>query len=235
MISPSHPFHLSTLLPQTTQRAAWTWIGWADVQLYALYKYVTMGPKPPISRPSIWDGTDRAKWDAWSSVEGKHGFTAPEQAEARYLELCKELGWVPDATPPVPVAQTKKEEEEEIDWDAPDDLTPRPIAAGGMANAVSVIQQEEEEPLDLNTLHGVVLAGDLERLRAMGQGEIDLNFLDEYVSTFGMTKDVVLDTNNVFIGVYTAAPRGGPGPRRACSGAPVHGRRSGHPGTWLVR
>lgn len=129
--------------------------------------------------------TGRAKWDAWSSLEGKHGFTAAAQAEARYLELCKELGWVPDAAP-VHIAPTEEEEEGEIDWDASDDPSPRPAGVGGMANAVSVLQQEEEEPLDLNTLHGVVLAGDLERLKAMEKGQIDLNALDEYVSRFSI-------------------------------------------------
>ena len=123
----------------------------------------------------------RAKWDAWSSLGDKHRFTAASQAEARYLELCKELGWVPDAAN-MYISQTRKEEEGEIDWDSPDDPNPRPVGVVGMANSVSVLQQEEEEPLDLNTLHGVVLAGDLERLKAMEKGQIDLNALDEYVS-----------------------------------------------------
>jgi hypothetical protein len=79
------------------------------------------------------------------------------------------------------VAQTQKEQEGEIDWDASDDPSPRPAGGGGMANSVSVLQ-EEEEPLDLNTLHGVVLAGDLERLKAMEKRQIGLNALDQYVS-----------------------------------------------------
>lgn len=161
-------------------------------QLYALYKYVMVGPKPPTSRPSIFDMTGRAKWDAWSSLGDKRGFTDPAQAEARYLELCKELGWVPDAAVSIHVAQTEEEEDREIDWDAPDEPSSRAAGTSGMANAVSVLQQEEEEPLDLNTLHGVVLAGDLERLRAMEMGEIDLNALDEYVSQLSVVETVVL-------------------------------------------
>ena len=157
------------------------------VQLYALYKYVTVGPKPLTSRPSIFDMTGRAKWDAWISIADKHGFTAPAQAEARYLELCKEHGWVPDA-PPIYIEQLEEEEEGDIDWDAPDGPGARPAGAGGMANAVSVLQQEEEEPLDLNTLHGAVLAGDLERLKAMEKQEIDLNALDEYVGQLGTAR-----------------------------------------------
>ena len=137
--------------------------------------------------------TGRAKWDAWSSLEDKHGFTATAQAEARYLGLCKELGWVPDAAP-IYIAQTEKEEEEEIDWDAPDDPSPRPAGVGGMANSVSVLQQEEEEPLDLNTLHGVVLAGDLERLKAMEKAQIDLNALDQYVSQSSIAERNRTDT-----------------------------------------
>lgn len=160
-------------------------------QLYALYKYITVGPKPPTSRPSIFDMTGRAKWDAWASLADKHEFTAAAQAEARYLELCKELGWVPNAAP-IYIAQPEEEGEGDIDWDAPDGPTAGPAGAGGMANAVSVLQQEQEEPLDLNTLHGVVLAGDLERLKAMEGGEIDLNALDQYVSQLGTGKNAVL-------------------------------------------
>ena len=125
--------------------------------------------------------TGRAKWDAWSSLGDKHRFTAASQAEARYLELCKGLGWVPDAAD-MYTAQEDKEEEGEIDWDSPDDPSPRHAGVAGMANSVSVLQQEEEEPLDLNTLHGVVLADDLDRLKAMEKGQVDLNALDEYVS-----------------------------------------------------
>jgi len=135
--------------------------------------------------------TGRAKWDAWTSLEKKRGFTAAAQAEARYLELCKELGWAPD-TAAIYVTQTEEGKEGEIDWDAPDDLNLRPAGVGGMANAVSVLQQEEDEPLDLSTLHGVVLAGDLRQLKAMEKGQIDLNALDEFVSQLSIIKKVVL-------------------------------------------
>jgi acyl-CoA-binding protein len=151
------------------------------LQLYALYKYVTVGPKPATSRPSIFDMSGRAKWDAWSSLGDKNRITTPTQAEGRYLELCKELGWVPDAAT-IHKANIEEEEEGDIDWDAPDDPATRPAGTSGMANAVSVLQKEEEEPLDLNTLHGVVLAGDLERLKAMETEETDLDALDEFVS-----------------------------------------------------
>ena len=138
--------------------------------------------------------TDRAKWDAWSSLGDKHRFTDASQAEARYLELCKELGWVPDAAD-MYIAQTGKEEDGEIDWDSPDDPSTSLAGGAGMANSVSVLQQEEEEPLDLNTLHGVVLAGDVERLKAMENGQIDLNALDQYVSQCSMVQNRCTDTS----------------------------------------
>ena len=147
------------------------------------------------------------------------------------MGLCKELGWVPNAAP-IHIAQPKQEEEGDIDWDAPDDLSPRSAGAGGMANAVSVLQQEEEAPLDLNTLHGVVLAGDLERLKAMEKGEIDLNALDEYVNQLGTVKNAVLIPMwYPFVGLHTSPPRGGSGTYRACSGAPAGRCRSGCSGT----
>ena len=137
--------------------------------------------------------TGRAKWDAWSSLGDKHRFTDASQAEARYMELCKELGWMPDAADAY-IAQPGKEEEGEIDWDSPDDPSPGPAGVAGMANSVSVLQQEEEEPLDLNTLHGVVLAGDLERLKAMENGQIDLNALDQYVSQSSIVENRCTDS-----------------------------------------
>lgn len=173
----------------------------------------------------------RAKWDAWSALEAKYGFTTAAQAEARYLELCKELGWVPDAAPTYAAhaGEEESEEEEEIDWNAPD-APARSAGVGGMANAVSVLQREEEEPLDLSTLHGVVLAGDLERLRTMETGGVDLNALDEYVSPLGMAEPLCIDTRCV-IGVHAPPPCGGSGAHRTCSGAPADGCGSECSGT----
>ena len=80
-----------------------------------------------------------------------------------------------------------------------------------MANFVSVLQQEEE-PLYLNTLHGVVLAGDLERLKAMEKGETDLNILGVYASQLGTAKNAILiQMWYPFVMLHTSLPRGGSG------------------------
>lgn len=81
------------------------------LKIYGLYKYATVSARPkPGSRPSMFDWTGSAKWDAWdgtlyditlypcnlsSSVPQAAGkkYTSNEVVEARYIEIAQLLGW----------------------------------------------------------------------------------------------------------------------------------------------
>jgi len=64
------------------------------LELYGLYKHITVAPVPSDPRPSLFDLTGRAKWDAWNNV-GKTYAGRGADAEKRYLEIARDLGWVP--------------------------------------------------------------------------------------------------------------------------------------------
>ncbi|KAL4070864.1 acyl CoA binding protein-domain-containing protein [Scleroderma citrinum] len=66
------------------------------LELYGLYKFLTIAPLPQTSRPSLFDMTGRAKWDAWSNTH-KTYHDRRADAENRYLDIARELGWVPGA------------------------------------------------------------------------------------------------------------------------------------------
>ncbi|KAH9044808.1 ankyrin [Lactarius pseudohatsudake] len=62
------------------------------LELYGLFKMLTVATSPNTSRPSFFDIAGRAKWDAWAlaaqTFEGR-----PSEAEHRYVEIARSLGW----------------------------------------------------------------------------------------------------------------------------------------------
>ncbi|KAH9947140.1 ankyrin [Amylocystis lapponica] len=66
-------------------------------ELYGLFKYLTVAPSPNITRPSIFDMTGRAKWDAWSAT-GQTYADRGADAEKRYLTIARDLGWEEDTS-----------------------------------------------------------------------------------------------------------------------------------------
>ncbi|KAH7104293.1 ankyrin [Auriculariales sp. MPI-PUGE-AT-0066] len=152
----------------------------------------TVAPKPTAKRPGMFDFAGRAKWDAWN------GLAAAEPAEhrVRYIAIAKQLGWngvVPESDSTAaaaaaaavgisaPASSSKDSDDEPIDWS--DDVPPPPARGGGMGAAVSVMVGDTADavPHDLNTLHGCVHAGDINRLRGLLEsGTVDVNSKDEY-------------------------------------------------------
>ncbi|KAE9408193.1 ankyrin [Gymnopus androsaceus JB14] len=129
------------------------------LELYGLFKYATVSQNPNVSRPSIFDMTGRAKWDAWDAA-GKR-YTDGAEAEGRYLEIARDLGWQPGESDP------SSEEHG---------------GASGMGVAVSSMAAPETE-ID-NTLHGLAIAGDVNKLETLISldRDIDLNALDDFAS-----------------------------------------------------
>ncbi|KAK0208108.1 acyl CoA binding protein-domain-containing protein [Desarmillaria ectypa] len=143
------------------------------LELYGLFKYVTVGASPSSSRPSIFDMTGRAKWDAWNA-SGKKWSTA-EHAEARYLELAQSLGWAEGSQLEAPKAEQKSDDDDI--WD--DDNTAPKLGQGlgitvsSMAGPVEVVG---------NDLHGLAVSNQIAKLDALVNEEprLDLDAQDEY-------------------------------------------------------
>ncbi|KAF8140343.1 ankyrin repeat-containing domain protein [Boletus edulis] len=148
------------------------------LELYGLYKYLTVAPVPQNPRPSLFDLTGRAKWDAWSNT-GKVYADNGSDAERRYLDLARGLGWVPGAAVSVP------QNEGEV-WD--EDLgvsisLSSTQGKGGMGGSVSVMTASRDEG---NTgghiLHAFAIQGNVIKISQFlaENSLVDVNGRDEY-------------------------------------------------------
>ncbi|KAI0687774.1 ankyrin repeat-containing domain protein [Cytidiella melzeri] len=160
------------------------------LELYGLYKYLTVSPTPATSRPGIFDFAGRAKWDAWSSAGKSYADNRTGEAERRYLDIAKELGWKEGAgEAAVAAAETSQasqsgDADEEGVWDDDDSPSTKKSGGGGggMGNAVStmtVVGQTEQEE---TSLHSLARTGDVEGLKAFmsSHPSINVNAKDEY-------------------------------------------------------
>ncbi|KAJ3750528.1 ankyrin repeat-containing domain protein [Lentinula detonsa] len=146
------------------------------LELYALFKWLTVSPQPNSARPSIFDMTGRAKWDAWNTA-GKR-FTNVKDAENRYIEIANDLGWQPGAQQAPP--QSSETVDDEI-WDSDSDSSKdRGGSGGGMGVSVSSMATPETE--SDNTLHGLAITGDVGKLETLTalDPDVDINALDEF-------------------------------------------------------
>ena len=137
---------------------------------------------PSTSRPSIFDITGRAKWDAWAAI-GKQ-YQDQKEAEEKYLEIARTLGWAGSATEiraqSVPSSSTG-----EGSWDDKDDSdTPEASnsSGGGMGLSVSVMMPPSSA-ID-TSIHGLALSNDVSGLTTLLEQcpETDLDAVDEFVS-----------------------------------------------------
>ncbi|KXN83651.1 Acyl-CoA-binding domain-containing protein 2 [Leucoagaricus sp. SymC.cos] len=154
------------------------------LELYGLFKTVTVGSTPTTSRPSIFDITGRAKWDAWNAAGKK--YSDVHEAESRYLEIAKGLGWDETQRPLLTKSGKGKgkggsiEGEEGDIWDSEDDSSAPQKSSGGLGLSVSTMARTEET--SEQTLHGFAVDNDakgLEDLLAVAP-DLNLNELDEF-------------------------------------------------------
>ena len=146
---------------------------------------MTVSAVPTSSRPSIFDFSGRAKWDAWKANGERYGDRT--QAEARYLALATELGWELRAAAPSQEAEgTTAPKDSESIWD--DEDAPRKGGGGGMGVRVSVMSLEDkvhDEGREEHAVHRFAVSGDEEGLRAFLEAhpDTDVDERDEYVSS----------------------------------------------------
>ena len=127
--------------------------------------------------------TGRAKWDAWSAAEKTYNGRG-ENAEKRYLEIARNLGWVPDAQPtskpPLDVGRSS------IDaggiWD--DDDSGSTGGGSGMGPTVSIVQRPDDgDEHDPDSIHGLAVSNNAIGLLTHLQEnpKTDINERDEFV------------------------------------------------------
>ncbi|KAJ7169787.1 ankyrin repeat-containing domain protein [Mycena filopes] len=147
------------------------------LELYGLFKYINVSSTPPASRPSIFDFTGRAKWDAWAAAGNTYSSKA--EAESRYLEIARSLGWKEGIIAP----ESVRSEDADI-WDSDDD-TDKPSRGngepGGLGNSVSSMARPEDDESDVS-LHGLAVSNHLQELVALVHDDpsVDPNARDNF-------------------------------------------------------
>lgn len=146
---------------------------------------LTVSPTPTTSRPGIFDFAGRAKWDAWSAA-GKSYANQLEEAERRYLDIARELGWKEGDGEEAKAkkAQTSQPEGDDDDiWDK-DDAPKKSGGSGGMGNVVSTMAAVEETEQEKETLHSLARIGNVEGFKEFlaSHPGTDVNAKDENVS-----------------------------------------------------
>ena len=153
--------------------------------MYGLFKFVTVSHTPNASRPGIFDFTGRAKWDSWQEVGTRYSTQSDPDgvAQTRYLEIAKSLGWKPEATV----------EGDSLGHDTDGERESTKGAMTGMGVFVSTMSAPKVD--DLDTIHGLAIAGDAQKLKEIliAEPSLDLNRKDEYVSAFTIYSPLARD------------------------------------------
>ncbi|KAG1757674.1 hypothetical protein EDB19DRAFT_55856 [Suillus lakei] len=155
------------------------------LELYGLFKYLKVAPKPQGSRPYIFDMTGRAKWDAWKAASDAYENNSHVAAQ-RYRAIAQELGWKPGSTP----SSTPGERSEDAGANAGvwNDSTGSGSSkssgggGGGMGTSVSLLVNPGPDLGEAQTLHGLAIAGDAKKLMAflLVNPAVDINARDEF-------------------------------------------------------
>ncbi|KAI0639688.1 ankyrin [Trametes polyzona] len=150
------------------------------LELYAIFKYLTVSPTPNTPKPSIFDFTGKAKWDAWQSA-GQTYKDRPADAEARYLEIARSLGWEEGAQPesgPESEGEGADDGDEDI-WDSETEAKKHSAEKSGMGRVMST-QMAKDEGSE-SAVSNLAIAGDAQGLVTYLEKhrEVDVNAKDE--------------------------------------------------------
>ena len=137
---------------------------------------MTVSHTPNTSKPGLFDFTGRAKWDSWKEVGTKYSTQSDPDgaAQTRYLEIAKSLGWKPGVTA----------EDDSLGHDSESVRENIKGVVTGTGVFVSTMIAPKDD--DLETIHGLAIAGGVQKLEEMliAEPSLDLNRKDEYVSDF---------------------------------------------------
>jgi hypothetical protein len=172
-----------------------------------LFKYVNVSPLPDTPRPSIFDFTGRAKWDAWNTA-GKT-YSDKAQAQSRYLQIARNLGWTEGLVP-----ETAAAGETEDIWDYDDsDEAPSPSSrsrGGGAGFGTSVSSMAPPEDNDDTSIHGLAVSNNLTGLISFLREDpsANLNARDPFVNSSLLS--FLRHCQTVIPGLYTSTSRSRP-------------------------
>ncbi|KAI0830595.1 ankyrin [Trametes gibbosa] len=152
------------------------------LELYAIFKYLTVSPTPNTPKPSIFDFTGKAKWDAWRTAGELYG-DRPADAEARYLEIARSLEWTEGKQPePEPTSDIDDDDgkgiwESDSDGDSPKTKHTGEKSTIGRVTSTMVAEDEGSA----SAVSNLAISGDAEGLAAHLQEhpEVDINAPDE--------------------------------------------------------
>jgi hypothetical protein len=143
--------------------------------------------------------TGRAKWDAWDAA--CKTYTSSQEAENRYLEIARNLGWSESSAATTSTVQKKQGETgsdgSNVDLEQLSDEEDSPrtqSSSAGLGLSVSTMaRQESGQPAD-KSIHGLALSCDVAGLALLLKEypHIDLNALDAYVCSCCLEHEVIL-------------------------------------------
>jgi len=138
---------------------------------------VTVSHTPSTSRPGLLDFAGRAKWDSWQELGKKYSTQSDPDgaAQARYLVVAKSLGWKPGAAA----------DDSSLGRDTDGDVGSTKGFITGTGIFVSTMSAPKGEiGDDLDTIHGLAIAGDAQKLEKMLEANpsLDINQKDQFVS-----------------------------------------------------
>ncbi|KAI0778463.1 ankyrin [Trametes elegans] len=155
------------------------------LELYAIYKFLTAAPTPSTPKPSIFDFAGKAKWDAWRSA-GETYKDRPAEAESRYLEIARTLGWSEgrgkeaetSALVPAKTDGGSGNAEEDI-WDSEAETARRKGERNDIGRVTSTLATGDEG--SSSALSNLAISGDAQGVLTYLEEhpDVDVNALDE--------------------------------------------------------
>jgi hypothetical protein len=129
--------------------------------------------------------TGRAKWEAWSGASKTYGDRG-EDAEKRYIDIARNLGWIKGdgALVPGAASPSSNNDVEDLSGDIWDESSSGSRGGGsGMGTSVSAMAPPPHDEKDAKTIHGLAISNNTLALSLFLQAhqDFDVNKFDEHV------------------------------------------------------
>ncbi|KAG9296817.1 hypothetical protein G9A89_002214 [Geosiphon pyriformis] len=142
------------------------------LKLYAYYKSSTIGPCN-TSKPSLFEFTARAKWEAWKET----GEMSQEEAMTRYIDIVEQanIGWKKNRETSDDSEESETDEEQEKE-EAKNATSNRNNFHGVSVSKLSYEEDSEDEKANIIDIFFHAKQGNLSRLlQLIDSGSVDIN------------------------------------------------------------